>query len=427
MSTVDLPPARTLLRRFLLAPVRRRAWAELGWVAIGVPLATLCLLLVLVGLVAGFALTLAFLGLLLAPGALYLARRFGGMHRVLAGPLLGLRVPAPPLRPMEPGLGNWIRARLAEPASWRAVAYLLLRLPLAVIELVLLASVLVFGFAAFTYPIWWFPLDGELMPVYDIHTESWGLSLAYGALGALVLLVVPWLLHGLTGVDRLLVRGLLGPVTLSERIRDLERSRASAVEDATDTLRRIERDLHDGAQARLAALAMKLGVAKDELAAEPVDLEQVRELVSAAHGGAKQALSELRDLARGIRPAGLEAGLRVALSTLAAHSALTVRVDVALPERPSPALETILYFSAAELLANATKHSGASTVDIEVGPNGDTLLLEVTDYGEGGASVRRGGGLAGLRERAGTVDGWLTVLSPRGGPTVVRVELPAGR
>jgi len=214
------------------------------------------------------------------------------------------------------------------------------------------------------------------------------------------------------------------------RVSELERSRAHLVDDSAARLRRIERDLHDGAQAQMVAVAMKLGLAREKLysaingTGRP-DLERVLELVDAAHGGAKEAINELRDLARGILPPVLDHGLGTALSTLAARSDVPVDLTVDLPERPSAAIETIAYFCAAELLTNVAKHSGARHATLRVDNGPGTLRVRVTDDGSGGARVDARGGLAGLADRVRTVDGTLQISSPPGGPTVVAVELPA--
>jgi signal transduction histidine kinase len=168
---------------------------------------------------------------------------------------------------------------------------------------------------------------------------------------------------------------------------------------------------------------MKLGLAKDELAGEDLDVGQVRTLVTAAHANAKQALTELRDLARGIHPAALDAGLDVALSTLVATSGIEARITVDLPRRPPPSLETIVYFSAAELLTNAAKHA-KSPVLLDVSESGAVLRMEVADQGAGGARILPGGGLAGVVERLKTVDGELLIASPAGGPTTITARIP---
>jgi signal transduction histidine kinase len=214
------------------------------------------------------------------------------------------------------------------------------------------------------------------------------------------------------------------------RVRELERSRALVVDDAAARLRRIEQDLHDGAQAQMVAVVMKLGLARDRLgrvAAESGhgDLERALELVDAAHRGAMEAITELRDLAHGIHPPTLAEGLGAALTALASRSDFPVELVLDLPERPSAAIEVIAYFCAAELLTNAAKHSGARHVTLEAAHHPGLLRLRVSDDGTGGARIEAGGGLAGLADRVKTVDGRLHLASPAGGPTVVTIELPS--
>jgi len=213
-------------------------------------------------------------------------------------------------------------------------------------------------------------------------------------------------------------------------VHELERSRANLVEDSAARLRRIERDLHDGAQAQMVAVAMKLGLAREKLGGaidgtKQPDLERVLELVDAAHRGAKEAIAELRDLARGIHPSVLDHGLGTALTTLAARSDVPVELVMDLPERPSAAIETIAYFCAAELLTNVAKHSGARHATLAAVCVPGLLQVRVSDDGSGGARLGARGGLAGIAERVKTVDGKLQVNSPSGGPTVVTVELPS--
>ena len=219
------------------------------------------------------------------------------------------------------------------------------------------------------------------------------------------------------------------------RVRELEQSRARVVDDSAARLRRIERDLHDGAQAQMVAVAMKLGLAREKLGSTiggttfagtaQADLERVLELVDAAHRGAKEAITELRDLARGIHPPVLDHGLGAALATLAARGNPPVELVVDLPERPSAAIETIAYFCAAELLTNVAKHSGARHATMEAVHAAGLLRVRVSDDGAGGARLEARGGLAGLADRVRAVDGRLQISSPPGGPTMVAVELPS--
>ena len=213
----------------------------------------------------------------------------------------------------------------------------------------------------------------------------------------------------------------------AERASELQQRRARAVDESAARLRRIERDLHDGAQVRLTALALTLGEVKENLEAPdggPDHADRVRTLVGAAHRNAKEILTELRDLARGIHPPVLDRGLRAALAALAEASPIPVLVSGAAPPRLSPAIEAIAYFCAAELLANAAKHSAAGQVTIGLADRQGSLQMTVTDDGAGGARLVPGGGLAGLLERAQTVDGRLEIDSPPGGPTVIAIDLP---
>jgi signal transduction histidine kinase len=208
---------------------------------------------------------------------------------------------------------------------------------------------------------------------------------------------------------------------MAERIETLETTRAGAVDAQETELRRIERDLHDGAQARLVAIGMSLGMAEQKLAEDP---ERAGELLAEARVGAEHALRELRDLARGIHPPVLaDRGLEAALASLASSTPLPVAVAVDVSPRPAPAVETAAYFVAAEALANAVKHARAQRVEIEIVRRGGAIELEVRDDGQGGADPG-GAGLRGLRRRVEALDGRLSVTSPRGGPTTIHAELP---
>jgi len=432
----------------LRAPLSPRARREIGYCLVSIPLgmAGFWVIAWVLGpslLVAGSVVGTA-AGLLGVVLALRIARRLGGLYRRVAARMLGEQASGPP--PFRRPAGSIIvrlDARLRDGAGWRAVGYVLLKLPLAFGQYIALAT-WACGLADLTYPLWWpllrsAPPGSRPQPVPAItpppfgsfvHASNWGGSLLVAIFGAVLLLLAPWLTRAVVTADRWLIRSLLGPGTLTQRVRDLEQARARVVDDSVALLRQVERDLHDGAQVRLAAMAMNLGMAKEKLGADgrPPDLDRVRELVDAAHLGAKEALVELRELVRGIHPPVLEVGLAEALATLAAGSAIPVRVTADLPARPTPAIETIAYFCAAELLANATKHSAANKIGITAetadAERDRVLRLQVCDDGLGGADPARGSGLAGLERRVGTVDGRLTVASPPGGPTQITVELP---
>jgi signal transduction histidine kinase len=253
--------------------------------------------------------------------------------------------------------------------------------------------------AAFLIVVWGITGHGYFWPVWPM-------------LGMAIVLAIEFLAVLFLSGDR---------AELTERIETLETTRAGAV-DAQDTeLRRIERDLHDGAQARLVALGMSLGMAEQKLAEDP---ERAGELLAEARLGAEHALRELRDLARGIHPPVLaDRGLGAALDSLASTSPLRVVVSVHVAPRPAPAVESAAYFVAAEALANATKHARARQVEIRIARVADLLELEVRDNGRGGADPN-GAGLQGLRRRVEALDGTLSVISPRGGPTTIRAQLP---
>jgi signal transduction histidine kinase len=247
----------------------------------------------------------------------------------------------------------------------------------------------------------------------------------WGAFLFVAAALVGWLAYQMPRWKRALDAVQNGP-----RVRELERSRALVVDDAAARLRRIEQDLHDGAQAQMVAVVMKLGLAREHLGSAVAgsgqgDLERALELVDAAQSRAMEAITELRDLARGIHPPALGEGLGAALAALAERSDLPVELAVDLPARPTAGIEVIAYFCAAELLTNVAKHSGARHATIEARHQPGLLRVRVRDDGAGGARIEAGGGLAGLAERVKTVDGSLQVTSPAGGPTVVTVELPS--
>jgi signal transduction histidine kinase len=322
------------------------------------------------------------------------------------------------LRPQSE-LGNWMAARVLDPVAWRTRGYFAVKLPLAVVSLAVIAACWLGAIFCLTYPAGW---------ALGLRHGFVGLQLwpALVALGTALLVTGPWVTHRLTEADLWLMRGLLGPAGSTSRIRVLEQTRARAVDDSAARLRGIERDLHDGTQAQLVALAMKLGLARDKLReTESVDLARVTQLVDDAHRGALEAITDLRTLARGIHPPVLDHGLTDALATLAERSAVPVELVTDIPERPSAAIETIAYFSAAELLTNVAKHSGARHATLEAVHVTGLLRIRVTDDGVGGARPAAGGGLRGLAERVRTVDGRIEVASPQGGPTTVTIELPS--
>jgi signal transduction histidine kinase len=412
---------------------RRRTWGELLYAVLGLPLGVAGFTFTVTTLSVSAGLVITFVGLPLLAVTGLASRYFGSWIRSLANRLTGSNVAPPAPFRTEPGVFGFIKASLRDGTAWRARLYLLLKLPLGIATFVSAAVFWVYGLGALSYPIWrpFLPCqtgtDGKCHRgsnfgnSYFIDTPG---RIAWFALaGALLLLAAPWVTRAVVNVDRSAMRVLVGASERDARVAELEHSRAVAVDDAATTLRRIERDLHDGTQARLVALAMNVGLAKEKLA-EGGDPGQAQALLDTAHATAKQAIAEVRDLARGIHPPVLDSGLDAALATLASHSAIPVDVRTALPHRPDAAIETIAYFCAAELLTNAAKHSGARAISVSVHDVDHKLVLIVHDDGHGGARIGAGSGLAGLAERISAVDGTLRVDSPAGGPTSARVELP---
>jgi signal transduction histidine kinase len=362
-------------------------WKEIAHLLSNFPIGLLGFVYTVTMITTGAGLSLTVVGVPWLVLGLSGSRLLCRWERARARRLLGIAVDEPsPLfgrggRAPERFLDR-LSAQLRDPVAWRAALYAVIRLP-------------------------------------------WGIATFAGALTGLLVLwpVLPFVARGLTNVDRAMVRGLLSPSDeLEARIAELESDRGVVVDTAAADLRRIERDLHDGAQARLVALAMGLGLAKEKLTEDP---QAAAAMVDEAHGEVKLALQELRDLARGIHPAILtDRGLDAALRSVASRCTVPVQVTVDLPGRPAAAAEGMAYFTVSELLQNVSKHSGARSASVEVWRAQDRLLLQVRDDGRGGADPSGGSGVAGLIERLGSVDGVLVVDSPAGGPTVVTAELP---
>ncbi|MEU7013459.1 sensor domain-containing protein [Streptomyces sp. NPDC046385] len=414
------------------APFEGRTWRELGYVLLGFPLSIVYFCFAVAFFSAGAGLLITFLGIPVLAGTLAMCRGFGAVERARARGLLRLDVGTPePVRGRTGGALSWMGAMLKSGASWRHLLYALLHLPWAVFSFSVALALWTWGWSLFTYPLWQWVLPmyaGQAgLQLYGDDTHAFyldsGFEIAFTSLvGLLFVLLGPWVLRGLVAVDRLMLSGLLGPSRLASRVSELESDRGVMVDTAAADLRRIERDLHDGAQARLVSLAMDLGLAKEKLAHDPL---AAAAMVDEAHGEVKLALQELRDLARGIHPAVLtDRGLDAALSAIAARCAVPVTVEVDLPARPAAAIEGIAYFTVSELLQNVSKHARARQAWVDVWRTEDRLMLQVRDDGVGGAVPAEGRGLAGLAERLDAVDGVLAVDSPAGGPTTVTAELP---
>lgn len=441
---IAIPEARLAqLRRFAGALIRgpfvRRTWHELLFFVVDGLLSAVALVFLAVTLLGGSILAVTFVGLVIVASGVRGARGIGAFHRGLAQNLLGEHIEEPAPFLARPGFLGWLQVALRDRVGWRAVAYSLIKAPLVAFGVWFALSVWLDAFSCLLYP---FLQDGRTRPsefgvVFNLLPPGF-LSLNQSgvihgtfivATGVLLLFLAPWPTRLLLAGDRRLMQIFLAPDPLSARVRSLEHARSQTVDASAAVLRRIERDLHDGTQAQLVAVAMRLGQAKEKLAgAGELDIDQIRRLVTDAHQGAKDAIVELRDLARGIHPPVLDTGLEGALSTLAARSAVPTQVTVDLEDRPTAAIEAIAYFSVAELLANVAQHAQASAATVSCVQHGRWLRVVVRDDGRGGARMALVGssssGLRGLADRVGAVDGQLEVTSPEGGPTVATVDLP---
>ncbi|MEY9871298.1 signal transduction histidine kinase [Streptacidiphilus sp. MAP12-33] len=414
---------RTIRRVF--GPYGRQGVRDIVFLASAVPPALLPGFVLLVW-PSGFAL------FLLPPATLGLLPLLTRIQRSRFRSLLGLDIPVvPPIRPR-------LRALTAE-TTWRQFLYHVLvnvGVALYALGVVFVATA---GLVGVTLPAWYFALPNDLTPsapapgkqpdvlvlAVTHHGVTW-----IAVLGAIALVAVPWLALFGRAMDTRAAAGLLGPNRTRElvrRVEDLAESRAEVVDAADAERRRIERDLHDGAQQRLVSLAMNLGLARRMLRNLPAEEQAAKAMtvIAEAHDEAQAAIAELRDLVRGLHPVVLEdRGLDAALSGIAARAPLPVKLDVRMQRRAAPAVEAVAYFVVSEALANIAKHARASRAEVLVDQRRELLHITVTDDGVGGADPGKGTGLVGLRQRAASVDGTLRITSPLGGPTTLLVELP---
>jgi signal transduction histidine kinase len=373
---------------------------------------------------AWFYVVVALAGPLLLPWAV---QGLGALQRARFRAVLGVEIAAPP----RPAAGAPLLRAWRAPATWRQLGY----------HLLTMISGTAGGLLVVIF--WSAPLLAVAL-LAGRHEYGPGATAGLGAtillaalLAAAMLRLAPWVARSVAEADEAGGRALLGPSRSEElvlRVEALARSRTEVVAATDAERRRIERDLHDGAQRRLVSLAMQLGMARAGLGDDiPAPLRQV---IEQAHDEATEALAELRQLVRGLHPAVLDdRGLDAALSGIAANAPLPVRLRVDVAPRCAPAIEAVAYFVVSEALTNVAKHAGASRAEVTVERTGERLRVVVGDDGRGGATLdpdpaapANGGGtgLRGLAQRAAAVDGTLTVSSPPGGPTAITVELPCG-
>jgi len=433
---------------FLLRPFRLVTYKELAFLLLGLPMSIVAFTVFVTGATLGLSLAIFIIGIPVLMGAAYANRAVAMVERYRATLVLGTPIPHAYRKPTQPGFLAAGRSLATDPQTWRDAGWLTLGTIVAFafsIAAIVLWSVMIW---ALTLPLYGWAtteetvqLDADITPgsrlwnfldhFGDLQqtatTTEWhafhdpaGYAVVFVA-GLVLLPLTAWLCHVMARGQGQLARLLLSPSATDLRVAELTRTRAASVDAQASELRRIERDLHDGAQARMVAVTLDLGLAKEKLDTDP---EAARELVEQAHSEATTAIAELRELVAGIAPAVLtDRGLDAALSSLVATCRIPVEVDILLPERLPTAVEVAAYFVVAESLVNVQKHSEATRATVHARVQGDRLILEVSDDGRGGADPA-GGGLTGLRDRVAALDGTLTVSSPTGGPTLVRAEIP---
>jgi signal transduction histidine kinase len=394
----------------------------LAFVALNPLLATVALPMVIVGIAlsAGFAFTVIG-GLFFLLVTFHVARALGAVQRAHLRLATGQAIGDPRPFRRRPGRWSWLTAPMRDPSGWRTFAYWLVEPIVAWITFAVVFAMLSGGVVAVTLPLYAHRLEGVGNDIPVVGLVLGALAGAAAILAGLSAAVVALQLH------LALARAMLGPnrtAELEARVSNLGTARSAAIDAAELERRRIERDLHDGTQQRLVSLAMDLGMAKEKFSSDP---DAARDLLDEAHREVKATMAELRSLTRGLRPSVLEdRGLDAALSALVARSAVPVDIEVALVHRPPPAVESAAYFVAAEALTNVAKHAAASHAVVRIAYEGDDLVVEVGDDGRGNAHRVAGGGLDGLAERLAGFEGRLQIISPQGGPTLLRAELPCG-
>ena len=419
------------VRRVLAAPLQPRTWMATIYLLGAMFVGLTWHVVLAVGLTLGVGLLIVWVGVFVLALTVLAWRGGAWLERRWVRLMLGVQIPEP-YRPLPAG-SLWQRARVlaGDPATWKDLAYLVLLAPLGLVWFLVTTTLWGMGIFMLLAPVWYWILphgEAALFVTDDrsyLALDSLPVALLATVLGAGVCVAAAWAVKAMAAVHGAVAQALLGPSEqqLQARVEALEASRDRAVDSAEAERRRIERDLHDGAQQRLVALAMDLGMARAKLESDPA---AATALVGEAHEEAKRALAELRDLARGIHPAVLaDRGLDAAISALAARSPVPVGVDVTAGRRPGP-VESAAYFVVAEALTNAAKHARAAEIGVRIARHRDLLIVEVIDDGAGGADPARGSGLRGLADRVAAVDGRLSVTSPQGGPTVIRAELPCG-
>ena len=422
--TTAPPTASTELdwTRTFLTPIRRAAWRTYLYFLLVSVLAVAGIAFIFAAGLASGLLIVTLVGIPLLALVVMSGRAWNRLYRTLAR-LTGAVIDAPPPFARPKGRLQTVAVALTDAVGWRSLGFValdaVLMTPIGYAVIVGVGA----SAALVASPVLWLT-TGETVVSLGEPVDSLWVYLVLSVAGVVALYLMGWVMLGISRAHVWLARTLLGPTERERRVAQLEQARAGVVDDAAATLQRVERDLHDGTQARLITVAMALARADEHLATSNV--ATARELVSDALANTRDTLTELRDLVRGIRPPALDLGLGPAVQTLAARNPIPIDVTVDLAVRPSIGVETMAYFCVAELLANVSKHSGASQAAVRLSSDADELRITVQDNGSGGVQVGNGSGLTGLADRLAMLDGRLEIHSPDGGPTVVTVVVPPG-
>ncbi|QIS22049.1 sensor histidine kinase [Nocardia terpenica] len=388
----------------------------------------------LLGLLAltAFAVTLILVplgvGIPLVMAAARILDRLAAVERARFAATCGWDIPSPTSPDPHDPMSRSIRRLVADRSLWRTIGYFVLRVPVSAITLAGLVIAWSIPLALLPLPVYWVARPPGRIALGPLVVNSLGGVIVVVVALLLAVLLVPTVMRLLMMLDAALASALLAPspsAELAQRVEHLTRTRAATVEAAEAERRRIERDLHDGAQQRLIALSLTLGRASARL--KSAGDTDTRALVEDAKHAAGEAITEIRDLTRGLHPPVLtDRGLDAALSAVAAQCPIPVEVDVQVTPRPSLTVESIAYFVVTEALTNVAKHARADRAWVRIVRTGDRLTVTVTDNGVGGADPARGSGLRGLTDRVSGVDGRIHITSPAGGPTVVEAVIACG-
>jgi signal transduction histidine kinase len=424
VSAADVLPS-TRVRwpaRFVGASWHPQTWLNVAYLLLAFPTGLAYFIVLVVGLATGVGLAVVVVGIAILLVTLWAWRAMAGIERGLARALLGVSIAQPADRrglPLTDRVARWLR----DPVTWKSLVFVALKFPLGIVTMAIVGCL---GF--FALVLAFSPLIVLLAPVtvFGWIVESPLQAIPLAVAGVLACLLLLNLFNGVAWLWGLFARVMLGPSTvqLHERVDDLRDARARIIAAADAERRRIERNLHDGAQQRLVALSLTLGMAESRLTADPPAAAQ---LIAEAREEAKLAVKELRELASGIHPALLsERGLGPALEALAARAPVPTTVEGVPDQRLPPPVESAVYFVTAESLTNVAKYAGAMSAGVSLAVEHGRLRLIVRDDGAGGADANSGTGLRGLRDRVEALDGILHVDSPPGLGTMVIAEIPLG-